>query len=55
MIEAEAHHNVPEERKGSGREIRYAKPGAWRDHLTDEEVEAMDAVFGDRLSANGYV
>ena len=55
MIEAEAHRNVPEGRKGSGREIRFAKPGAWRDHMTAQEVEAMEAVFGDRLSANGYV
>lgn len=55
MIEAEAHRNVPEELKGSGREIRFAKPGAWRDHMTAQEVEAMEDVFGDRLSANGYV
>lgn len=55
IVEAEAHHNVPDEEKGSGREIRFAKPGSWRDHMTGEEVEAMEAVFGERLTAHGYV
>ena len=55
MVEAEAHRNIPETEKGSGREIRFAKPGSWRDHMTAEEVDAMEAVFGERLTANGYV
>jgi hypothetical protein len=54
MVDAEAHRNVPEDRKGSGQEIRFARPGAWRDHMTDEEIAAMDAVFMDKLAANGY-
>lgn len=54
MVEAEAHRNVPETEKGSGREIRFAKPGSWRNNMTGEEVEAMEAVFRERLTANGY-
>lgn len=54
MVDAEAHRNVPEDRKGSGQEIRFARPGAWREHMTDEEIEAMDAIFKDRQLADGY-
>ncbi len=54
MVDAEAHGNVPDEQKGAGREIRFARPGGWRDSLSAEEVEAMNTVFGDSLRANGY-
>ena len=54
LVEAEAHRNVPQDRKGSGHEIRFAKPGTWQENLTPEEVAAMEAVLGDRLVADGY-
>jgi hypothetical protein len=54
LVEAEAHRNVPQDRKGPGHEIRFAKPGTWQENLTPEEVTAMEAVLGDRLVADGY-
>jgi hypothetical protein len=54
LVEDEAHRNVPQDRKGSGHEIRFAKPGTWQENLTPEEVTAMEAILGDRLVADGY-
>jgi hypothetical protein len=54
LVEAEAHRNVPKDRKGSGHEIRFAKPGTWQEHMTEEEVAAMEDVLGDRLVTDGY-
>ncbi|MBU6337725.1 MAG: sulfotransferase, partial [Acidobacteria bacterium] len=54
IVAAEAHASVPDEEKGSGKEIRLARPGSWRESMGDEEVAAMEAEIGDSLRAHGY-
>ena len=45
----------PDTVRGPGQFIRAATPGAWRDHLTADEVAMIDEVMGDTLAAQGYV
>ena len=54
IVAAEAHSSVPEEQKGAGKEIRLASPGSWREHMSGEEVAALEAEIGDSLRAHGY-
>ena len=54
IVAAEAHASVPDAQKGSGKEIRLASPGSWREHMSDDEVAAMEAEIGDSLRAHGY-
>lgn len=41
-------------RKGAGHEIRDARPGGWREHLTPEEAATMHAEIGPTLERFGY-
>ncbi|MFM9126361.1 MAG: hypothetical protein ACKOTA_02110, partial [Solirubrobacterales bacterium] len=54
IVAAEAHAGVPDEQKGAGKEIRLASPGSWREHMSDDEVAALEAEIGDSLRAHGY-
>ena len=44
----------PDTVRGPGRFVRAATPGAWRDHLTADEVAMVDEVMGATLAAQGY-
>ena len=52
---AHAFERVPGSEKGAGKEIRRASPGAWRDHMTAAEIDAMHEVMGDKLAELGYL
>ncbi|MSX01995.1 MAG: hypothetical protein F2813_02430 [Actinobacteria bacterium] len=54
IVRAESHANVPDDQKGSGKEIRRASPGGWREHLSEREIEALDAEIGGILRNYGY-
>ncbi|MFM9139805.1 MAG: hypothetical protein ACKOTH_04535 [Solirubrobacterales bacterium] len=54
IVASEAHAGVPEDQKGAGKEIRLARPGSWRKHMSDDEGAAMEAEIGDSLRAHGY-
>jgi hypothetical protein len=45
---------IPAEQKGPGRFARAAKPGFWRESLTDDEQGAIATWLGARLSSLGY-
>jgi hypothetical protein len=45
---------VPDERKGPGKVVRSATPGAWRQGLTTEDQEVAQEIMGDRLVELGY-
>lgn len=44
----------PAEVKGSGRPLRVATPGLWRQNLDEDEQAAMREIMGDRLAELGY-
>jgi hypothetical protein len=44
----------PRKAKGRGMPLRAARPGLWRENLTQEEQAAMDHVLGDKLAELGY-
>jgi LPS sulfotransferase NodH len=46
---------VPDAQKGSGQEIRRAKPGGWATHMSREEILAMHEILGPKLDELGYL
>jgi hypothetical protein len=46
---------VPRGEKGSGREIRRARPGSWRDTMRPEEIAAMHEILAGKLEELGYL
>jgi hypothetical protein len=47
--------HVPAAEKGTYSEIRQARPGGWRETLTDAEQRAMHEVMGPKLAELGYL
>ena len=54
IAERHCYESVPPEQKGSGREIRAARPGGWRENLSREEQDAMTEILGPKLDELGY-
>ncbi|HEX8121486.1 MAG TPA: sulfotransferase [Solirubrobacteraceae bacterium] len=54
VVEAHAYEKVPAGQRGSGKFVRAAAPGSWRDRMSGEEREALDEVLGDAVRAYGY-
>src|SRR3712207_4734552 len=54
IAERHAFDNVDDAKRGEGREIRAAEPGAWRHNLPPDEGEAMEEIMGAELTAFGY-
>jgi Sulfotransferase family len=50
-----SYKSVPGAHKGDGKEIRAARPGAWREHLTPAEQRAMSEIMGPKLAELGYI
>jgi hypothetical protein len=46
---------VPKSRKGTGREIRRAKPGGWASHMSREEIIEMHEILAPKLDELGYL
>jgi hypothetical protein len=55
VAEKHAYANVPVGDRGSGKFVRCAAPGSWRERLSEEEQEALLAVVGDTCRAYGYL
>jgi aryl sulfotransferase len=49
-----SYDEVPKSRRGPGRRIRSAEPGAWRQNLSAEERAAMTQIIGHKLRELGY-
>jgi hypothetical protein len=45
---------LPEDAKGPGMFRRSASPGAWREHLTNEEQQLANDIMGETLTELGY-
>jgi hypothetical protein len=45
---------IPADAKGTGKPLRAASPGLWRENLDAHEQAAMVAIMGDELAAAGY-
>ncbi len=55
IAEEHSYERLPGEDKGDGKEVRAAEPGAWREHLTDDEQRAMHEIMGAKLAELGYL
>jgi hypothetical protein len=54
LIEKMSFDAVPEGDRGTGKFVRSASPGAWKDNLTPDEQRVLDEVCGEQLRALGY-
>ncbi len=53
-VKATAFEAIPAENRGRGKQRRTATPGLWREHLSAEEREAIEAVAGPLIEELGY-
>ena len=49
-----AYENVPRSQRGTGRHVRKAAPGSWRENLSAEEQAALLDVLGEKVRELGY-
>lgn len=54
IIDKFSFEKIPEDQKGSGKFRRFAKPGLWKQNLSDEEKELLENIMGDTLKKLGY-
>jgi hypothetical protein len=54
VVEAHRFEKQPRAARGRQRFIRQARPGGWREGLSDAEQEAMHEVMGPTLVEFGY-
>jgi hypothetical protein len=55
IASANSYAKVPVREKGSGQEIRRAKPGSWTHTMSGEEIEAMHEILAEKLAELGYL
>jgi Sulfotransferase family len=55
IASANSYAKVPIHEKGSGQEIRRAKPGGWAETMSSEEIEAMHEILSEKLTELGYL
>ncbi len=55
IASANDYGRVPPSAKGSGREIRKAKPGGWAKHMTPEEIADLHEILAPKLEELGYL
>lgn len=57
LLEAIEKHdwdNIPDEQKGPGKSMRKAKPGGWREDLTEEQVTVVERITAPLMDKLGY-
>jgi len=54
IVAAHSFTALPEERGGASKKRRAARPGLWRENLSDAEKSAADEIMGSRLAELGY-
>ena len=54
IVAAHSFTALPEERRGASKQRRAARPGLWRENLTDAEKAAAAEIMGSRLVELGY-
>ena len=50
VVEKHSWDNIPEEKRGEGKFYRKAKPGGWREDLSDEQAEVVKSVTAPLLA-----
>jgi sulfotransferase family protein len=54
LVEAQSFERMPAEHRGPDRIFRAAKPGLWRESLSDAEQQVAERVMGPKLRELGY-
>lgn len=49
-----SYENIPTEKKGKGRFVRFASPGKWRQSFSEEEKKIMNETMSDTLKKLNY-
>jgi Sulfotransferase family len=55
IVGQHSYGRVPERSKGSGKVVRAARPGGWRENMTRAEKDAMLEIMGPKLDELGYL
>ena len=49
-----SYENIPQVKKGSGKSVRFATPGKWKENFNDEEQILINKIMGKKLKELGY-
>jgi hypothetical protein len=55
IVGEHSYGRVPERSKGTGKVVRAARPGGWRENMTRAEKDAMLEIMGPKLDELGYL
>ncbi len=55
LIDKFSFKNIPKDQKGSGKFVRSASPGKWKENFTDEEITIMENIMNPMLKKLNYV
>ena len=54
LVKNYSFENIPHDKKGGGKFTRTAKPGLWKDHFSEKEIQKMNTILGDTLKKLDY-
>lgn len=54
VVDRHAFEKIPEENRGPDRFFRSARPGSWRENLTQAEQDLLEQILGPKLRELGY-
>lgn len=54
LVETYSFENIPTEKRGTGKVVRSASPGKWKESFNENEKSVMNEVMGDTLRKIGY-
>jgi len=54
IVEKYSFENIPADKKGSGKVVRSATPGKWKESFSKKEQKVLNEIMGDALNKLGY-
>ena len=54
LITKHSYENVPSEKKGKGKSVRFATPGKWKENFNVEEQNLVNKILGETLKQLNY-
>ena len=54
LVDRYSFENIPRNWKGSGKVVRSASPGKWKENFTEDEIKILNEIMMDKLKEMGY-
>jgi hypothetical protein len=54
LVDRYSFENIPRKWQGSGKVVRSASPGKWKENFTEDEIKILNEIMMDKLKEMGY-